>query len=98
VESLIKPNDLAERLGVSRTWLYAAARDGRIPSIRVGGEHGPLRFIPEDIDRWIDRARDEWQPGRPTATASQSAPPPRRLPRATSRHRARGTSGQQKLI
>jgi hypothetical protein len=39
--------------------------DGRIPSIRIGGEEGPLRFVPEDIDRWIDEARAAWTPGKP---------------------------------
>jgi excisionase family DNA binding protein len=54
---LLKPAEVAARLGVSRTWLYEAARTGRIPSIRIGGRDGPLRFIPEDLQRWIDEAR-----------------------------------------
>jgi excisionase family DNA binding protein len=60
---LLKPADVAARLGVSRTWLYEAARTGRIPSIRIGGRDGPLRFVPEDLQRWIDEARAEWLPG-----------------------------------
>jgi excisionase family DNA binding protein len=60
---LLKPSEVARRLGVSRTWLYDAARDGRIPSVRIGGPQGPLRFIPEDLDAWIDRARTAWRPG-----------------------------------
>jgi hypothetical protein len=62
--ALLKPTALAAQLGVPRAWLYEAARTGRIPSIRIGGEHGPLRFVPEDIQRWIDDARAEWVPGR----------------------------------
>jgi excisionase family DNA binding protein len=62
--ALLKPTALAAQLGVSRAWLYEAAKTGRIPSIRIGGEHGPLRFVPEDIQRWIDDARAEWVPGR----------------------------------
>jgi hypothetical protein len=38
---------------------------GRIPSVRIGGPDGPLRFVGEDIDRWIDEARAAWSPGRP---------------------------------
>jgi excisionase family DNA binding protein len=55
--ALLKPSELAAQLGVSRTWLYDAAKDGRIPSIRIGGADGPLRFVPQDIERWIDDAR-----------------------------------------
>ena len=45
------------RLAVSRTWVYESAKSGRIPSIRIGGPDGPLRFIPEDLDRWLQEAR-----------------------------------------
>jgi excisionase family DNA binding protein len=65
--NLLRPNDIADRLGVSRAWVYDAAKAGRIPSIRIGGEDGPLRFVPEDIDRWLDQARAAWRPGRPAA-------------------------------
>jgi hypothetical protein len=48
-------------------WLYAAAKDGRIPSIRIGGPEGPLRVVPADLDAWIDEARDAWRPGDTSA-------------------------------
>ena len=54
---LLKPADVARRLGVSRTWLYEAARTGRIPSVRLGDEQGPLRFVEDDLDEWLERAR-----------------------------------------
>ena len=60
---LLKPSDVARRLSVSRSWVYGAASDGRIPSLRLGGPDGPLRFIETDIEEWIAQARDEWQPG-----------------------------------
>jgi excisionase family DNA binding protein len=50
------------RLGVSRSWLYQAAKDGRIPAIRLGGPAGPLRFVPTDVDAWIEHARAAWEP------------------------------------
>lgn len=59
--ALLKPSEVARRLGVSRTWLYAAAKDGRIP--RIGGPDGPLRFVPEDLEAWLDEARAAWRPG-----------------------------------
>lgn len=63
MRTLIRPSDLARDLCVSRAWVYDAARSGRIPSIRVGGEDGPLRFVPEDVERWLDAAREAWRPG-----------------------------------
>jgi excisionase family DNA binding protein len=67
VPDLLKPTEVARRLGVSRTWLYAAAKDGRIPSVRLGGPDGPLRFVPADLDAWIDQARGAWRPGDTSA-------------------------------
>jgi len=64
---LLRPNAVARRLGVSRTWLYAAAKDGRIPSLRIGGPDGPLRFVPEDLEAWLDEARAAWRPGDTSA-------------------------------
>jgi predicted DNA-binding transcriptional regulator AlpA len=61
---LLKPNDVARWLAVSRAWVYDAAKTGRIPSIRIGGEDGPLRFVREGIERWLDEARAAWKPGR----------------------------------
>ena len=63
---LLRPVEVARMLGVSRTWLYDAARDGRIPSVRIGGPGGPLRFVPQDLDSWLDQARASWLPGRRT--------------------------------
>jgi len=61
--SLMKPNDVARRLAVSRAWVDEAAKSGRIPSIRIGGSDGPLRFVSEDIERWLAEARAGWLPG-----------------------------------
>lgn len=63
MQDLLRPWDVARRLGVSRTWLYQAAKDGRIPAVRVGGPTGPLRFVEEDLDRWLAQARAAWRPG-----------------------------------
>jgi excisionase family DNA binding protein len=63
---LLKPAEVAERLGVSRSWLYEAARTGRIPSVRLGDDDGPLRFIETDIDEWLERGRAAWLPAAVT--------------------------------
>ncbi len=54
---LLKPADVARRLKVSRSWVYDAAADRRLPSIRLGGPDGPLRFVPADLEQWIEDAR-----------------------------------------
>jgi excisionase family DNA binding protein len=95
MQPLLKPTDLARRLGVSRSWLYDAAKTGRIPSIRIGGEEGPLRFVSEDIDWWIDQARAGWCPGRPTVATRHSANTRRGRPDATA---IAGSHGQQRLL
>ncbi len=71
--TLMKPTAVAAQLGVSRSWLYEAAKTGRIPSIRIGGEDGPLRFVPEDVQSWLDDARANWMPGRSTRTTRPAA-------------------------
>jgi excisionase family DNA binding protein len=64
VAQLLKPTDVARRLGVSRSWLYDAAKSGRVPHVRLGGPEGPLRFIEADLVAWIAQARAAWRPGK----------------------------------
>ncbi len=70
---LLRPNDVACLLAVSRAWVYEAARTGRIPSFRLGGEDGPLRFVAEDIERWLAEAREGWLPRRHDRRRSETA-------------------------
>jgi excisionase family DNA binding protein len=60
---LLRPAQVAQMLGVSRSWLYAAAKDGRIPCVRLGASDGPLRFVERDLLEWLERARASWRPG-----------------------------------
>jgi excisionase family DNA binding protein len=53
---LLRPAEVARRLGVSRSWLYEAASNGVIPSVRLGGPDGPLRFVEEELDAWLGAA------------------------------------------
>lgn len=62
--ALLKPAEICRMLAVSRTWVYAAAADGRIPAIRLGGADGPLRFIRTDVEAWLEQQRAAWTPGR----------------------------------
>jgi excisionase family DNA binding protein len=43
--------EAAELLNVPETWLAAAARDGRIPSLRIGHY---VRFKPADLENFIN--------------------------------------------
>ena len=74
---LLKPTDVARRLGVSRSWVYDAAKVGRIPCVRLGGPDGPLRFLPADVEEWLEEARRAWLPGasavRTALRAAQTA-------------------------
>lgn len=60
---LLKPAEVCALLKVSRAWLYRAAADHRIPSLRLGGPDGPLRFDPAELKAWVERSRAAWRPG-----------------------------------
>src|SRR5829696_7706346 len=51
---LLRPHEVCRMLGVSRSWLYQAAADRRIPHIRLGSDDGPVRFVPAEIEKWLD--------------------------------------------
>lgn len=54
---LLKPEQVQELLGVSRRLVYQMAQDGRLPSVRIGGPDGPLRFRPDVLERLVA----EWE-------------------------------------
>jgi excisionase family DNA binding protein len=54
---LLKPAEVVELLGVSRSWLYDAANSGRIPCVRLGSPDGPVRFRLRELEAWIDQGR-----------------------------------------
>lgn len=47
---LLTAEEVADRLGVSRSWVYAAVRSGEIPHLKLGRY---VRFRPETIDAWL---------------------------------------------
>ena len=71
MQKLLKPTEVADRLSVSRAWVYEAAKVGRIPAIRMGGDEGPLRFVAQDIEDWLADARSRWMPGSPTVATRE---------------------------
>jgi excisionase family DNA binding protein len=52
--SLRTADEIATRLRVPKTWVYRAAREGTLPSVRCGRYR---RFDDRDVQRWIDRQR-----------------------------------------
>jgi excisionase family DNA binding protein len=89
----LSPDDVAHRLAVSWSWVYEAAKAGRIPSVRIGGEDGPLRFVPEDIEAWLARSRATWTPGGRSCAVPRSMDEAR-APRA----RSTATTQPQSLL
>jgi excisionase family DNA binding protein len=54
---LLRPPEACAALAVSRSWLYDACKRGLVPHVRLGGPDGPLRFVADDLDRWIEEQR-----------------------------------------
>jgi excisionase family DNA binding protein len=72
VEALWTPQQVAEYLSVSRSWVYQKAEAGLIPVIRMPGS-SLLRFDPDAIRSY---ARGEWEP--PKVIPFQPSSPRRR--------------------
>ena len=52
---LLTADEVAGRLKVPRSWVYRAAREGDLPSVRCGRYR---RFDEGDVERWIARQKD----------------------------------------
>ena len=48
--SLLTVGQVAERLGVTKDWVWAQARQGRIPHVRLGRYR---RFREEALEDWL---------------------------------------------
>jgi predicted DNA-binding transcriptional regulator AlpA len=56
-DELLRPAEVLRILKVSKSWLYDAAKSGRIPCVRLGGPDGPLRFERAVIQALIRQSR-----------------------------------------
>ena len=70
MNELLTADDVAERLHVPRSWVYRAAREGDLPSVRCGRYR---RFDEGDVEQWISR-----QKGTPTRRSLDRPPLPAR--------------------
>lgn len=50
MQNLIRPDDLAKMLGVSKGAVYKWARTGVIPHLKI---EGVTRFDPDEIEAWL---------------------------------------------
>ena len=98
MQKLLKPTEVADRLSVSRAWVYDAAKVGRIPAIRIGGEDGPLRFVAEDVEDWLADARSRWMPGSRTVATREPEKVLHRGEAPSPRSARRARAGQQSLL
>jgi excisionase family DNA binding protein len=48
--SLLTAEEVARKLGVPKTWVYAQSRQGRIPTITLGRYR---RYRAEAIEHWV---------------------------------------------
>ena len=51
VTRLLTVDEVAERLGVTKDWVWAQARAGRIPHVQLGRYR---RFREEALERWLE--------------------------------------------
>ena len=59
--TLLTAEEVAERLGVTKDWVWAQARAGRIPHIQLGRYR---RFREEALERWLDALEARSADGR----------------------------------
>ena len=71
---LLTAQDLADTLGVSKDWVWAQARAGTIPHIRLGRY---CRFRTEAIEAWIVELESSGNGSTRNASASSRASAPR---------------------
>ena len=74
MDKLLTADELAERLGMKTEWVWAQARAGRIPHVRLGRY---LRFRESAVEEWL-RELETGGPGRPSSPQSRPIPLRRR--------------------
>jgi len=60
IRQLVKARDVAKKLGVSISWVVQHASGKRkpyLPAVKMGPGRSPLRFDPNDVERFIDECR-----------------------------------------
>src|SRR4051812_17573315 len=89
---LLRPAEVVELLGVSRSWLYDAANSGRVPCVRLGSSDGPVGFRLRELEAWVGEGRVA-PPREPGAGRRAAAPTD-----SAARQHQRGSVADQALI
>ena len=55
METFLTVEEIAEKLRVSRVWIYKLCDQGRIPFFRLAGK--VIRFNPGEIEAWMEEGR-----------------------------------------
>jgi predicted DNA-binding transcriptional regulator AlpA len=61
IRQLVKAKDVANKLGVSISWVIQHASGKRrpyLPAVKMGPGRSPLRFDPTDVEKFIDDCRN----------------------------------------
>lgn len=54
---LLMAEDVAHTLNLTRQHVYVLAASGQLPSIKLRGGRGSVRFDPKDVDAFIEAHR-----------------------------------------
>jgi len=60
IRQLVRAKDVAKKLGVSISWVVQHASGKRKPylqAVKMGPGRSPLRFDPNDVEKFIDECR-----------------------------------------
>jgi len=60
IRQLVKAREVAQKLGVSISWVIQHASGKRkpyLPAVKMGPGRSPLRFDPSDVEQFIDECR-----------------------------------------
>ena len=60
IRQLVRSKDVAKKLGVSISWVIQHASGKRrpyLPAVKMGPGRSPLRFDPNDVEKFIDECR-----------------------------------------
>jgi excisionase family DNA binding protein len=74
MDRLLTADEIAERLGMKTEWVWAQARAGRIPHVRLGRYR---RFRESAVEEWL-REIETSGTGRPSSPQSRPIPLRRR--------------------
>lgn len=73
---LLTVGEVAELLRVSDSWIYLAIQDERIPSLRIGGPDGPIRFLRSELVAYVHACRVGPHPPRRSDPGCPDTPAP----------------------